>query len=268
MSVAAQLALDDPDRGQLAEARAKWPVWCASDPHLRVVDDLLDLPEWIARADKGDVDGVLHTLARLASPTGGDDVVAVGALAWVLLPGARVVANRLRGVSTRIDELVATQLWLEVRSFPWERRRKVAANIVMNVRRGVLRDLEIGEHAREVDPSWARAVPLPPAAGLWRVVEARSVPVQPGPQEELAEVLAWGVSRRVIEAADRDLLVSLAEAADAAEVRRSGCGQGGLCSRQVSRTVAAQRGISEATVRRRARLSMRALAAARTQIPA
>ena len=118
MSVAAQLALDDPDRGQLAEARAKWPVWCASDLCLRVVDDLLDLPEWLARADKGDVDGVLHTLARLASPTGGDDVVAVGALAWVLLPGARVVANRLRGVSTRIDELVATQLWLEVALVP------------------------------------------------------------------------------------------------------------------------------------------------------
>jgi len=78
-----------------------------------------------------------------AIPNCGHDVVAVGALAWVLLPGARVVAHRLRGVSARIDELVATQLWLEVREFAWERRRKVAANIVMNVRRGVLRDLEI-----------------------------------------------------------------------------------------------------------------------------
>ncbi len=107
MSVAAQLGLDDPARGLLAQARTAWAVWRRHDPRLAVVDDLLDLPGWIRSADRDDVDDVLHELARLGSPTGGDDVVAAGALAWVLLPGASLVAHRLRDMTPRIDECVA-----------------------------------------------------------------------------------------------------------------------------------------------------------------
>jgi len=171
-------------------------------------------------------------------------------------------------LTARIDEVVAAQLWLEVRGFAWQRRRKVAANVVMNVRRGVLRELGIGEHLREVDPTWARAVPLPPTADVWRVLEARPVARAVGPEEELGEVLSWAVSRRVIDEHDRELLVSLAVAADDARVTRSRCGQGGLCSRRASRAVAAQRGVSEATVRRHASRSVQALALAYAQIPA
>jgi hypothetical protein len=268
MSVATQLGLDDPDTDLLAAARAQWPVWCTDDPRLHVVDDLLELPGWIAATDKAGVDDVLCELARLASPTGGDDVTAAGALAWVLLPGACVVAHRLANLTPRIDEIVAAQLWLEVRGFAWQRRRKAAANIVMNVRRGVLRDLGIGEHLREVDPTWARSVPLSPTADLWRVLEARPSGQQVGPEEELGEVLSWAVSQRVIDEHDRELLVSLAAAADDAEVTRSRCGQAGLCSRQASRAVAARRGVSEATVRRHASRSVQALALAYAQIPA
>lgn len=268
MSVATQLGLDDPDKDLLAAARAQWPLWCLDDPHLAVVDDLLGLPGWIAAADKAGVDDVLCGLARLASPTGGDDVAAAGALAWVLLPGACVVAHRLANLTSRIDEVVAAQLWLEVRGFAWRQRRKVAANIVMNVRRGVLRDLGIGEHLREVDPTWARSVPLAPTADLWRVLEAHPSGQQVDPEEELAEVLSWAVSQRVIDEHDKDLLVSLAAAADDAEVTRSRCGQAGLCSRRASRAVAARRGVSEATVRRHASRSVQALAMAYAQIPA
>lgn len=267
MSVAAQLDLDDPDRGRLAEARRTWPQWCETDPRLGVVTDLVDLPPWIAGASKAEVDDVLLVLARLASPTGGDDVVAAGALAWLLLPGIRLVAKRLRRMSERIDEVVAAQLWLEVRSFDWRRRRKVAANIVWNTRRGVLRELGVGEYLREVDPTWAGTVVLDSGANLWGAVEAPA-PVDPDPSQELAEVLTWAVDSEVIAASDRDLLLALADAADAAGVRRSGCGQAGLCSREVSRTVGAQRGISEATVRRRVQHSVHAMSAARAKIPA
>ena len=89
---------------------------------------------------------MLWELARLASPSGGDDVAAAGALAWLLLPGACATAHRLRSLTPRIDEVVAAQLWLEVREFAWQRLGKVAANIVMNVRRGVLRELGVGSH--------------------------------------------------------------------------------------------------------------------------
>ena len=162
MSVAAQLGLDDPARGLLAQARTDWAGWRGSDPQLAVVEDLPDLPGWIRAADRNDVDDVLHDLARLGSSTGGDDIAAAGALAWVLLPGATLAAHRLRDMTPRIDECVAAQLWIEVRSFAWERRRKVAANIVMNLRRGVLRDLGAHEHLRAVDPAWAQAMPLTP----------------------------------------------------------------------------------------------------------
>ena len=140
MSVATQLGLADPSEELLAQAQEAWPSWCADHPGLGVVDDLLDLPAWLRDADRQEADDVLLVLAQLASPAGCDDVTAAGALAWLLLPGACVVAHRLRALTNRIDEVVAAQLWMEVRGFPWQRQRKVAANITMNTRRGVLRD--------------------------------------------------------------------------------------------------------------------------------
>lgn len=92
MSVAAQLRLDSPARGLLARAGNQWPASCGGDPRLIVVDDLLDLPRWIRAADRDDIDDMLHELARLGSPTGGDDVAAASALAWVLLPSARLLS--------------------------------------------------------------------------------------------------------------------------------------------------------------------------------
>ena len=270
MSVATQLGLSDPDQDLLAEARTQWPTWCKQTPALGVVADLRELPGWITRASKPDVDEALHAMATLASPSGGDDVAAAGALAWVLLPGACLVAHRLRSLTNRIDEVVAAQLWLEVRGFRWERQRKVAANILMNTRRGVLRDLGVGEHLREVDPTWARSIPLDPTADLWQVLEANtSATADPPAGAELADVFAWAVAEGVITEADRDLMVGLAVAADEAGVTRSGCGQGGLCSRRVAAAVAAERGVSASTIRRRASASLRALgAASAAQIPA
>lgn len=269
MSVATHLGLSDPDLDLLAEARTRWPTWCRQTPALGVVADLTDLPAWTVRADQADTDVVLHALATRASPTGGDDVAAAGALAWVLLPGACLVARRLRSLTHRIDEVVAAQLWLEVRSFRWECRRKVAANILMNTRRGVLRDLGVGEHLREVDPTWARAIPVEPTAGLWEVLESQmSATADLTAAAELADVFACAVADGVITEADVDLLLGLAVAADEAGVTRSGCGQGGLSSRRAASAVAARRGVAATTIRRRATASLRAVTAAYAQIPA
>lgn len=269
MSVAAQMGLSDPQRDVLAQARDRWPSWCRQQPGLGVVDDLLDMPDWLRHAPSTAADDVLHTLARLASPTGGDDVTAAGALAWLLLPGACRIAYRLRSLSWRIDELVAAQLWLEVRDFPWERHRKVAANIVMNTRRGVLRDLGVGEPARQSDPTWARTVLLPPSDALWRVVLARLWErADPPAGVDVAEVLSGAVGDGVISAGDVELLIGLAVAADDAGVTRTRRGQGGLCSRRVVRTVATSSGVSASTVKRRAIASLRAVATASAQIPA
>ncbi|MGV1009954.1 MAG: hypothetical protein ACOYBY_15290 [Dermatophilaceae bacterium] len=268
MSVATQLGLNDPEEGLLGQARRKWRAWCAQHPALAVVEDLADLPAWLTRADPGNADEVLHVLARLASPRAGDDVAAAGALAWALLPGACVAAHRLRSLTSRIDEVVAAQLWLEVRGFPWERRRKVAANIVRNTRRGVLRDLGVGSHLHDVDPTWARSVPVEPDADLWRTVQARQTPAGVPAGVELAEVLEWALDRGVIDGRDRDLLIRLAVAADEAGVFRHGSTQAGLCSRRATRSVAAREGVSTSTIQRRVKESLRAIADAYLEIPA
>ncbi len=83
--------------------------------------------------------------------------------------------------------------------------------------------------------------------------------VEADPQDELADLLAWATSSRVIDEQDKDLLVGLAEAACAGNVTRSREGRGGLCSRAGSSAVAARHGVSEATVRRRVRRSLAAL---------
>ena len=93
MSVATRLGVDNPDEGLLAQARGRWARWGQDDPDLAVVADLLELPEWV-QARTGpqaslpalvEADAVLHRLARLASPRGGDDVAAAAALMAVSL---------------------------------------------------------------------------------------------------------------------------------------------------------------------------------------
>ena len=61
---------------------------------------------------------------------------------WLLLPGASLLARRLRGFSPIIDELVAAQLWVEARTLPATTTQRVAAIILRNTLREVL--LELG----------------------------------------------------------------------------------------------------------------------------
>ncbi|MBT9273653.1 hypothetical protein KMZ32_06145 [Phycicoccus sp. MAQZ13P-2] len=268
MSVPTQLGLGSLDEDLLVQARDRWPSWGRQYPALAAVGDLTDLPGWLPAADPAAADDVLHALAVLASPRGGDDLAAAGTLAWVLLPGACVVAYRLRTLTSRIDELVAAQLWLEVRSFAWERRRKVAANIVMNTRRGVLRDLEVGEHGREVDATWAQAVPVQPDAELWTALEAQRYSAPTNRTVELGELLEWAVRAGVVERRDLDLLHRLSVAACQADPTHNHRGRGGLFSQAARAAVAADVGGSEATIRRRATAALEAIAAARAQMGA
>ena len=169
MSVATQLGLGDPESEVLAAARSRWPGWVSAHPELGVVEDLLELPAWLRQADRDDADLVLLTLAELSSPEGGDDVAATGALAWVLLPGVGLLAARLFTLTPRIDQILAAALWMEARTFPWQRGHRVAANILMNTRKAVMRDLGVGAAA---DPTWARTFPVAPSERIWEAMPA------------------------------------------------------------------------------------------------
>lgn len=75
---------------------------------LDVVGHLADLPRWLKHSTPIERDAVLAGLRRLAE----HDPRAYVALAWLLVPGASLVAGRLRRLSEVIDEVVAGQMWI------------------------------------------------------------------------------------------------------------------------------------------------------------
>ena len=263
MGVAEQLGLGSTSSGWLRDAAARWPDWVARHEVLAAVEDVRGLREWSRQARPAEVDDVLVALAEIAAVDGGDDVAAAAVLAWVLLPGACTVAHRLRWVSPRIDELVAAQLWIQVRTFPWRRLRKVAANILMNTRAGVLREGGVASQTGRVDRTWARTSTVDPAELGSIYPDTPSNRVDDA-ATELLEVLEWACAHDVITIQDRELLLGLVEAAGGAGTRRTGRGHGGFMANDVSARVARAWGIAPVTVRRRARRSMAALAAACT----
>ncbi|MDN5894107.1 hypothetical protein BSP109_02212 [Brevibacterium sp. Mu109] len=286
------LGLDD-DSELLELAAQRWGTWTADHPPLRVVDDFVELRTWLRGADREAADAVLLPLAMLASPDGGDDVAAAAALAKCLLPGVCTEAGRLSDMLARgqingsvsgsgpghVNELIASQLWIEVRSFPWRRLTKVAANILVNTRIGVLRELGDNAQVWRTDRTWANTsllddwtAPDPAAATGAHEPDASSMAGMLGdpalaldhqtPLEELLDVLAWACEHDVISVEDRSLLLCLVEEAAQVETRRLRRGRGGLAGNELSARVAPLVGVSEATVRRRTSKSIRALAAA------
>lgn len=308
MSVGDQLGLDDNSE-LLDQARQKWPTWVATDPRLGVVDNFDDLRSWLPTVDHEESDQVLLALAMLAAPDGGDDIAAAAALAKCLLPGACRLAGWLSTLPPRevfrdsqpvmagtwsaverVDELVASQLWIEVRTFKWRRLRKVAANILINTRVGVLREVGDFFYVSRADRTWANttlvesfsagdltsadggagySAEMPTERVTGALFHRPEILADTGPEqeeptatEELLELLAWACDHEVISPADRYLLLCLVEEADRVETRRLARGYGGLLSNEVSSRVAPRIGVSEATVRRHGSRTVRALAAA------
>lgn len=262
MSVATQLGLD-PASTALVELEQHWASWVDQFPPLARAGDLRSFRGWLAAVEPAEADEVLHTLATLGSSSGGDDLAAASVLAWALLPGACAVAHRLHALSPHIDELVAAQLWLEVRSFPWHRLRKVAANILTNTRSGVLRECGVRSQLERTDMAWTNTRLIDPFASFWNGYAAVLDPV-PSAADELLALLDSALAANVITDADKRLLLSLAEAAERCGTTRTGRGSAGLMSNTASAQVAIQAGLSPITVRRRARSIIDALAAART----
>jgi hypothetical protein len=264
MSVADQLDLRDESRGLLALADQRWGVWATAYPALAQCCGVREMRSWLPGASQVDADRALHALATLAATDGGDDIAAAAALAWALMPGACTLANRLQTLHWHIDEIVAAQLWVEVRTFPWQRLRKVAANVLMNTRTGVLRECDAKSQLERTDPTWSRTSVIDPYGSFWRSYVSRHRERPTRPARDLVELLGWACKNKVITDDDRALLLCLVEAADRAAFRRDR-GRGGLLANDVAEAVARQWGIGPATVRRRAGQSVDALSSACTE---
>lgn len=154
MSVAGQLELDSIEASSFVQARRWWTTTIVEEPDLGVVADLADLSQWTRRASRAECDVVLAWLAERAL----DDREAALVLAWLLVPGATRIAERHSDLSVDIDQLVAGQLWLEIRTHGGNPGKAVAFTILQRTKRAVLADLGVGDGAQRQDPAWANTV--------------------------------------------------------------------------------------------------------------
>ena len=257
MSVATELGLGAGlESASLTAASRCWPGWLATEVSLAGPEGVEGLTSWLRAAGPGEADRVLCALVRLGSPTGGDEPLAVSVVAWALLPGARVLARRLQGLSPDVDRLVAAQLWVEVRTFPWQRLTKVAANVLANTRARVLAvDLPMDSDRGGV----AGCRLVDPHSALWERTLADLARIDAA--VELHQVLSDATDHGVLATSERDLLRVLVEQAH--EVGGgSRRGRGGLLADRVVDRVVVATGLSAATVRRRVRRSVMAIGAA------
>lgn len=244
-----QLGVADLALG-LAEARQLWPGWVEQDPRLAPAPAVDGLPDWSRLVGIDAADEVLHALVQIGSPSGSDCWPATWVVAWALVPGANVVARRARP-SPETDAMVASQLWLEIRQFPWWRHGKVAGNVLANMRSALARE---GALKR---PSWAERRTVPTDKLPEQQLHNRA-----SPHEELIDVLSWGEQVGLIGPSDRLLLASLVEQTDRLDVRTVRRSGQGLMSASALAKTAAEFGVSPGTVRRRARRSIDVLASA------
>lgn len=248
----------------LRQARERWPSWVDAEPVLGTVPGGLDaLRGWLRDVDPAEADQVLLALVELGAVDGGDDRAAAAVVAWALLPAACVLAGRLTNLTPDIEQIIAGELWIQVRTFPWQRLHKVAANIVMNTRQRALQECGVASQVSRIDRTWAMTTPYDLTGDVnWEGLSSRSGMARRSARDELLDVLDWASDRDVITPDDRALLLGLVAAADQVDTVAVGRGWGGLMSNDVSAAVATHLGVSAVTVRRRARRSLQALRAA------
>lgn len=210
--------------------------WAATEPALVALSGVQDLARTTSRwSDANRADEVLGALVRCAAADGGDDHDAVLVLLHLLAPGVNALAGRLHDLDAAGDLLavVVGQLAVEIRKFPWRRRRRAyAASLLLDTRRAVLRELGIrrGSVAREVlvddDPFWWEST-----------LDAVPGPEEPGALDELVDFLRWATRRRLVDPDDVQVVWQLEQL--------HGYGQA------AGARVAQAWGVHERTVRRR-----------------
>lgn len=154
MNVAGHCGLADPEDPLMQAAREAWIRWCREDPSLAVVDDLVDLREWTRTAAP---DVRTAVVAAVAARTKIDQA-AIATLVWLLIPGARVVAEQLQDLSSDVDALVAGQLWIEAASAWRLQVPGIARTVLRRTRREVCAELGVGDGAQRRDRAWATSV--------------------------------------------------------------------------------------------------------------
>lgn len=253
MSVAKCLGVDDLDGPNMNEVRSQWPHWREDEPVLAIVDDLRDLPRWMRQAEPTDRDAVATALLRI----GRADKRASTVLAWLLVPGASLLAGRLRNLVDVIDEVVAGQLWIQICAHDPSDDQYVAKKILSRVEREAKAELGVGHLAERRDPAWAATVLV---EQFDESIAADELDEEfEDPKEQLAVILRRALDDGDLTEARRDLLLDLAHAANLlnAPLRR---GRAGLTAPSVAQMVCEDHALSARTLRRHAAYDIDVLA--------
>jgi hypothetical protein len=237
--------------------------WAAAEPALAGIGTLDELAEIVHDGgDPGRGDELLGALVRLAAVDGGNDEDAAILVAHLLGNGARKLALQLRDLSADIDDLVAGELWLQIRTFPWRRRRRAhAKSLLLDTRLAVFTALRPYRNRAGMD----RIMLVDPTACASENVDSGSLDrpvIDPHDTDALSlpDLLEWAQRTGVIDRCDAALLVDLMRAADATGLTDWDISSGrGLNRAGEVSAVAARHGVHQKTIwRRRARV-LRAL---------
>ena len=248
MSVETALGASAATANQIIERR--WADWLETRPALAGADHV-NLRGWLRTASTVAANGALYDLAVLAATDGGDDTEAALVLAWCLLPSACRIAKQFSDVDpVEIDQLVASQLWIEIRTYNWRTCTRVTGTICANLRRSVLREWSL-------DPDRPPRLNVVVWTDLLAQLCEEPAVAELSPRQVLLQVLDWGVANGTIQEFDRALLLEMVEISVCDPKHRSP-----RRSLLASAVVAGPEfGVSPRTVRRRSRRALSALAA-------
>lgn len=124
--------------------------WAAAEPVLAgagTVSALRSLTGPGVRRDASDP--IIAALVRLGAVDGADDRDASVVLLHLLAPGALRIAGQLR-----CDALsVLAELWCQIRTYPWQRRRRgFAAGLLLDTKGSLLADFQAARREVPVEP--------------------------------------------------------------------------------------------------------------------
>jgi hypothetical protein len=252
----------DMSAEELAE-RVKGPVWerwVSAEAGLGRLSKLAELRDLRG----AEADQLLGALVRLAAKDGGDDELAARAVAHQLAGEALGVAIELRDLGPDVDHVVITSLWLEIRTFPWQRRtRAFATSLRHATRRSAL------EYFLDPPRDRKRLVVRPPEDIAEGAITPISEPSEGGTaaesRSELVEYLEWCVRGDWITTDDATLMLELVAAGWQTLDRGVLKLKRGVCSMHAVAVVAGRRGVCIKTVVRERDRVLALLREARTE---
>ena len=236
------------EQAAAVDASGRWGRWMDGQPALAAAGSAAELGRLVRdRSDPARANTFLLALVQVGSVDGGVDEVAATFVASLLVPGGDRMVRSLWSLGGEVEQIVAGQLWIQIRVYPWRTRpRAVAKNALMETRRAVLADF--GASTAISVP----LVPLPPPE-MAEAIEQRAADLtaEPSPDLVLLNVLVWARAHGVLTAAAATLLWDLVVLASDSLQRSAPEGMArGTGSLDAATRAADARGLAPRSVRR------------------